>query len=241
MDIKIANTLGRLCVAQGNVGLALECYEKLVDMIIKLKGDGAVQLIPIYWEIGNISLRENNKMLAKGSGNMKKVTEAYLQAYNVAVARYPAKSPQIADASYRLGKAYLLEKSTESETLADEYLQRSYEIYSKHDGSSSNKCIKIQEAIVKLRPLVETKRKAFGEDSIEVANSYKLLGIVNLSQGEMLKAIKPLTKCLYIYRNILGSTHKKTEEVESMVEMIAKLRNNTFVKMIPDPNSHGKI
>lgn len=36
--------------------MALECFEKVTEIIIKVKGEGSVQLIPIYWEIGTISL-----------------------------------------------------------------------------------------------------------------------------------------------------------------------------------------
>ena len=60
-----------------------------------------------------------------------------------------------------------------------------------------------QEGIDLLRSTLEPKSEVYGEYSAEVAETLKLIGSVQLSQGETGKALKTLKKVMRVFHHRL--------------------------------------
>ncbi|KAJ8417404.1 hypothetical protein AAFF_G00286310 [Aldrovandia affinis] len=80
-----------------------------------------------------------------------------------------------------------------------------------------------QERAVKLqRESLALKRGLFGDLSPEVANTLQLIGGVEMTQGDMRRAHKTMSKCLEIQKLLLGPQHRKTRATQQTVDMLSE-------------------
>ena len=61
------------------------------------------------------------------------------------------------------------------------------------------------------------KIRVFGQDHPSVADSYKNIGIVYGSQGNMSAATEMYTKAYHIYLQVLGPDHPSTQGLKPFV------------------------
>ncbi|XP_070686701.1 tetratricopeptide repeat protein 23 [Pempheris klunzingeri] len=83
-------------------------------------------------------------------------------------------------------------------------------------NGQQERCVEIQKASL------ATKRSAFGDLSVEVADTLQLIGSVEMTEGRMKQALKTMTKCLEIQSLLYGPQHKKTKATQTAVDMLAR-------------------
>ncbi|XP_013858986.1 tetratricopeptide repeat protein 23 isoform X2 [Austrofundulus limnaeus] len=83
-------------------------------------------------------------------------------------------------------------------------------------NGQQEKCMEIQRASL------DSKRAAFGDLSVEVADTLQLIGSVEMTEGQMNQAHRTMTKCLKIQSLLHGPQHKKAKAVQRAVDMLER-------------------
>ncbi|KAJ8248805.1 hypothetical protein GJAV_G00227950 [Gymnothorax javanicus] len=79
-----------------------------------------------------------------------------------------------------------------------------------------------QENAVRLqRDSLALKRSTFGHLSQEVADTLQLIGGVEMTQGDMRRAYRTMSKCLEIQKLLFGPQHRKTRKTQRTVDMLS--------------------
>lgn len=73
-----------------------------------------------------------------------------------------------------------------------------------------------QEGIDLLKSTLEPKSEVYGEYSAEVAETLKLIGSVQLSQGETGKALKTLKKVMHVFH------FRQEKEVQHTIDKVER-------------------
>nr|XP_019784730.1 tetratricopeptide repeat protein 23-like [Tursiops truncatus] len=122
-DLTIA--LGRASLANRRLNLALAYFEKAVDNVIAAKGDRTSDLVGLYEEIAQIEqLRRNHDQAIQ-----------YLQqAYSICVSLFTEVSPQAAEASTLLTKAYAMSEEAQHRDAVEIYFIKSITAYQTTSG-----------------------------------------------------------------------------------------------------------
>ncbi|XP_036081736.1 tetratricopeptide repeat protein 23-like isoform X4 [Rousettus aegyptiacus] len=117
-DLTIA--LGRASLAIQRLNLALVYFEKAINSIIAAKGARTSDLVPLYTEVAQIEqLRRNHHQAIQ-----------YLQqAYSICVSLFTEVSPQTAEASALLAKAYAMSGEAQHIDVAEIYFIKSISAY----------------------------------------------------------------------------------------------------------------
>ncbi|ELK07577.1 Tetratricopeptide repeat protein 23-like protein [Pteropus alecto] len=117
-DLTIA--LGRASLAIQRLNLALAYFEKAINSIIAAKGAGTSDLVPLYTEVAQIEqLRRNHHQAIQ-----------YLQqAHSICVSLFTEVSPQTAEASALLAKAYAMSGEAQHIDVAEMYFIKSISAY----------------------------------------------------------------------------------------------------------------
>ncbi|CAO2592351.1 Tetratricopeptide repeat protein 23-like [Lemmus lemmus] len=133
-DLTIA--LGRASLAMRRLNLALTYFEKAIGSVITAKGRGTSDLISLYEEVAQIEqLRKNHEQAIQ-----------YLQqAYSICVSSFSEVSPQTAEASALLAKAYAMSGDTQHRDAVGIYFIRSISTYQKLGSDDSESFTTIED------------------------------------------------------------------------------------------------
>ncbi|XP_048658868.1 tetratricopeptide repeat protein 23-like isoform X2 [Marmota marmota marmota] len=117
-DLTIA--LGRASLAIHRLNLALAYFEKVIGDVIATEGNDTSDLISLYEEIAQIEqLRRNHEQAIQ-----------YLkQAYSISVSSFTEVSPQTAEASALLAKAYAMSGKPQHRDAVEAYFIKSISAY----------------------------------------------------------------------------------------------------------------
>ncbi|XP_013406257.1 tetratricopeptide repeat protein 23-like [Lingula anatina] len=239
MDIKISIALGRLNGAQEKAASATSYFDKAIELIEKQHGNDSIRLIPVYQDIGRV---EQNK---GKHANHDRAIEMYLQAHSIAGANYSEGTPELAETAKALAMAYSNTGDPDAETSAESYLNESLAAYQSMYGPEHVQTLAVQddlarlmirteredEALSVLRSTLSSKTEVYGEFSDEVADTYKLIGSVHLSRGDMEKALKSLSKCHTIETAAHGSNHKRPKETQKTIDVL--MSNPSLASKMP--------
>ncbi|XP_021120420.1 tetratricopeptide repeat protein 23 isoform X2 [Heterocephalus glaber] len=125
--------------------------------------------------------------------------------------------------------------------VAEKYFQESMAHFKNAEGAGNTKFLAIQDefchflqitgqkerATLILKESLEAKVEAFGYFSLEVAETYKLVGGADLAQGNHSGAHKNLKKCLQIQSLLYGPQNKKTVATQQSVDILSRAREGT--------------
>ncbi|XP_044836940.1 tetratricopeptide repeat protein 23 [Mauremys mutica] len=117
--------------------------------------------------------------------------------------------------------------------LAEKYFQESINAFKEAEGMESAKCLgavddfcqfliatgQQERAPIMLKGSLEAKISLFGYLSLEVAETYWLLGGTELAQGHTHLAYKKLKKCLYLQTLLFGSHNKRTVATQEVIDL----------------------
>ncbi|XP_052015672.1 tetratricopeptide repeat protein 23-like isoform X1 [Apodemus sylvaticus] len=221
-DLTIA--LGRASLAMHRMNLALAYFEKAICGVILAKGHDTSDLISLYEEIAQIEqLRKNHEQAIQ-----------YLQqAYSISVASFSEVSPQTAEASALLAKAYAMSGESQHRDAVEVYFIRSISTYQTLGSEDYETLTTIEDFCTWLiqngekqeayRLLKSTLNSgAFGDCGKKVAETFYNMGSVCFAKGELREAMELLRKCLMIQSLIYGSEHTKSIETKSLLSLLKR-------------------
>ncbi|XP_021064380.1 tetratricopeptide repeat protein 23-like [Mus pahari] len=223
-DLTIA--LGRASLAMHRMNLALAYFEKAICSVILDKGHDTSDLISLYEEIAQIEqLRKNHKQAIQ-----------YLQqAYSICVSSFSEVSPQTAEASALLAKAYAISGSSQHRDAVEIYFIRSISTYQTLGSEDYETLSAIEDFCTWLiqngekqeayRLLKSTLNSGnFGDCGKKVAETFYDMGSICFARGELREAIELLSKCLMVQSLIYGSEHIKSIETKSLLSLLQRWR-----------------
>nr|BAB29682.1 unnamed protein product [Mus musculus] len=223
-DLTIA--LGRASLAMHRMNLALAYFEKAICDVILDKGHNTSELISLYEEIAQIEqLRKNHKQAIQ-----------YLQqAYSICVSSFSEVSPQTAEASALLAKAYAMSGASEYRDAVEIYFIRSISTYQTLGSEDYETLTAIEDFCTWLiengekqeayRLLKSTLNSGnFGDCGKKVAETFYNMGSICFAKGELGEAIELLSKCLMIQSLVYGSEHIKSIETKSLLSLLQRWR-----------------
>ncbi|XP_064646787.1 tetratricopeptide repeat protein 23-like [Lineus longissimus] len=228
MDIKICIGLAKVNAKQQKFANSIRFLEKAIDLIKLVHGDDSIDLIPVYQSIGQVEQ-------AKGKlANQSRAVEMYYQAHVVASEHYKEGAVEVAETAMVLAAAYAQTGDPAGEASAESYMNEALITYQVAYGPNHAKTVEAedelaklmvrtdrqQEAISLLKKSIAAKKEVFGDNSQEVADTYKLVASVHLAQGDMELSLKFFQKCLSIETMLYGAGGKRTKNTQSSIDMI---------------------
>ncbi|XP_070332661.1 tetratricopeptide repeat protein 23-like isoform X2 [Odocoileus virginianus] len=224
-DLTIA--LGRASLANCRLNLALVYFEKAVDNVIANKGDNTSDLVSLYQEMARIEqLRRNHEYAIQ-----------YLhQAHSICVSLYTEVSPQAAEASALLAKAYAMSGEVQHKDAVGLYFMKSITAYQTTLGPDDYETLTTveefckwlvqngekQEAYRLLKASLRSQVISYGDFSEKVAETFYNMGKICFAKGELRKAGQLLRKCLMIQILIYGDEHSKSRDTKNLLTLMQR-------------------
>lgn len=222
--------LGEVCRIRKQNGHAMEWFEKAVELVEAKLGSESNELILLYQHIGKTELQ-----LGKHA-NFERVFDIYEKARTVASSVCGKTSVEYADSCASLANAYIAQGDRIHSASAETALEEAIMVYRSVLGANHRKTLdceenicrlylqgrKFNEAEGKVALIIKGKKEKYGEISEPVADSYKTLGGLFLSQNKFKLAMPKLLKSKEIYTVVLGPQHKKTKNLSKVIESIKK-------------------
>ncbi|DAA17866.1 TPA: tetratricopeptide repeat domain 23-like [Bos taurus] len=216
-------------LANCRLNLALVYFEKAVDNVIANKGDSTSELVSLYQEIAQIEqLRRNHEQAIQ-----------YLhQAHSICVSLYTEVSPQAAEASALLAKAYAMSGEVQHKDAVGLYFMKSITAYQTTLGPEDYETLTTVEEFCKWLVQNGEKREAYrllkaslrsqvisyGDCSEKVAETLYNMGKICFAKGELRKAVQLLRKCLMIQILIYGDEHSKSRDTKNLLTLMQRWR-----------------
>ncbi|XP_030048880.1 tetratricopeptide repeat protein 23-like [Microcaecilia unicolor] len=226
-DITIA--LGRACLLQNKLTLAVEYFENAINYITSMEGDTVPELINLYQDIAKAE--QLRKM-------PERAIEHLLQAHSISVALYKKDSVEAARTGILLARAHAASEILQYIQAAEIYFVESLNAYRMTLGPDDIHTLSTVVEFSKWLIQVGNKQEAYDllndcfkceEDtdldlSEKMAEIQNLMGSICLAEGKLQKACKLLKKCLEIQNVVYGSQHKKTKETLELLNMLQRSR-----------------
>uniref|UniRef100_A0A8C4W4K5 Tetratricopeptide repeat domain 23 n=1 Tax=Gopherus evgoodei TaxID=1825980 RepID=A0A8C4W4K5_9SAUR len=196
MEIKAPAELffAQLCQCQKGSEDAILCYQKALSYIERSKGETNLECIPVHKKMAGV---------AQVLGIHATAIQHLVKAHFIAMRKSPS-SGEAAETAHLVAQAAVASKQSEhkDEYLAEKYFQESINAFKEAEGLESAKCLGAVDdfcqflirAPIMLKGSLEAKISLFGYLSLEVAETYWLLGGTELAQGHTHLAYKKLKK-----------------------------------------------
>ncbi|XP_059155733.1 tetratricopeptide repeat protein 23-like [Physella acuta] len=228
LDILLYQAMARLYTKQKKHALASEKYDKVIELMTKEFGNDSIQVMQANTEYG---------MLEQSKGkfaNHDKTIQLFLEAHSIATAIYKEGHPDLIDTALNLSLAYAGNGWEEAEGSALSYLEECLRSCTALYGPNHGKTLEVQDHLAKmyirmgkmndamqiLMSSLPSKMECFGDYSESVSESYKLMGSINLSEGNIEKALRAYKKCYTIEVVLHGKDHRKTKSTLQTMEML---------------------
>ncbi|KAG5839749.1 hypothetical protein ANANG_G00208250 [Anguilla anguilla] len=223
-EFEIATGLSRLCHRQGRPEEALFQCERALQMAEGRLGVG--DACAVYRDMAAIEQAE---------GRLDRAIRHLQQAHSVARSRDPGGVEE-ARIAHSLALAHSTLREPGHRDTALRFFEESLGAYSRILGPQDAVTLSVQDDLchlllltgqqenaVKLqRESLGPKSSAFGDLSQEVADTLQLIGGVEMTQGDMRRAHRTMSKCLEIQKLLLGPQHKKTRATQRTVDMLSE-------------------
>ncbi|XP_077137821.1 tetratricopeptide repeat protein 23-like isoform X1 [Ranitomeya variabilis] len=222
-DKDIALALGRACVMQDKLSLAMNFFEQAVKIVISSEGDSSAELISIYRDMARTEQMKRRHEPA---------IHYLLQAHSICQAVYKKLSEEAAQTGLLLAKAYAAAGHCEYNEHADKYFTESLGVYrvvrGPDDPQTLSTCVEFSKWLIQIGKTQEAykmMKEAVGSDteySEVVAEMLSIMGSVHLADGKIKKAYRLLKKCLEIQTAVYGSQHSKSRETQTLLTALQK-------------------
>ncbi|XP_061077133.1 tetratricopeptide repeat protein 23 [Conger conger] len=223
-EFEISTALSRLCQRQGRPEVALcQCKRALRLAERRL---GTAETCAVYRDMAAIEQAE---------GRLDKAIRHLQQAHSLAQSRDPGGLEE-ARIAHSLALAHSTLREPGHKDSALRFFEESLAAYSRIVGTQDALTLSVQDDLSHLllligqqenavriqRESLAPKRSVFGDLSEEVADTLQLIGGVEMTQGDMRRAHKSMSKCLEIQKLLLGPQHKKTKATQRTVDMLSE-------------------
>ncbi|XP_062068459.1 tetratricopeptide repeat protein 23-like isoform X1 [Lepus europaeus] len=207
----------RASLAIHRLNLALAYFEKAVGNVIAAKGDGTPDLISLYEEVAQIEqLRRNHD----------KAIQYLKQAHSICVSSFTEVSPQTAEASALLARAYAMSGEPQHKDAIETYYIKSISAYQVTLGSEDSETLATieefckwlvqngekQEAYRLLKSLLKSQVISYGDCSEKVAETFYNMARICFAEGELGKAIQLLRKGKHQFIPMEERSHSRKKE-----------------------------
>ncbi|XP_021120422.1 tetratricopeptide repeat protein 23 isoform X4 [Heterocephalus glaber] len=210
---------------------ALPHYQEALEYVEISKGEESPEYVSILRELAGAE---------QALGFHNTAINHFLQAHVIILGRSPSQE-EAADSAQLVARAAVASRRPEHHDVAEKYFQESMAHFKNAEGAGNTKFLAIQDefchflqitgqkerATLILKESLEAKVEAFGYFSLEVAETYKLVGGADLAQGNHSGAHKNLKKCLQIQSLLYGPQNKKTVATQQSVDILSRAREGT--------------
>ncbi|XP_036391428.1 tetratricopeptide repeat protein 23 [Megalops cyprinoides] len=173
--------------------------------------------------------------IEQAQGRLDRATQHLLQARSVAQSQNPGGVEQ-ARIAHSLALTHSASGQPEHIDSALRCFEESLEAYRSTLGPENALTLSVQDDLCRLllligqqesavkiqRESLPLKRSVFGDLSAEVAETLQLIAGVEMTQGDMRRAHRTMSKCLEIQVLLLGPQHKKTRAAQRTVDMLSE-------------------
>ncbi|XP_056401649.1 tetratricopeptide repeat protein 23-like [Hyla sarda] len=222
-DKDIALALGRACVMQDKLSLAVNFFEQAVKIVTSSEGDSSPELIGIYRDLARTEQMKRRH---------EQAIHYLLQAHSISQAVYKNLSEEAAQTGLLLAKAYAAAGHSEYNESADKYFTESLGVYQAvlgpDDPQTLNTCVEFSKWLIqigKTQDAYKMLQDALGSEteySELVAEILSIMGSINLANGKIQKGYRLLKKCLEIQTAVFGSQHNKSRETQNLLTTLQK-------------------
>ncbi|KAI1904512.1 hypothetical protein AGOR_G00006410 [Albula goreensis] len=223
-EFEIATGLSRVYQRQGRPEEALCQCERALRLVEGRLGPS--EACAVYRDMAAIE---------QAAGRLDRAIQHLLQAHTVAQSQDPGGVEE-AHIAHSLALAYSTSGKPGHTDTALQFFEESLGVYMKMLGPQDALTLSVQddlcrlflltgqqESAVKLqRGSLPMKRIVFGDLSPEVVDTLQLIGGVEMTQGDMRRAHRTMSKCLDIQKLLLGTQHKKTRATQRTVDMLSE-------------------
>ncbi|KAK2181197.1 hypothetical protein NP493_407g05026 [Ridgeia piscesae] len=227
-EIQLSLASARLNARQEKFPLATSYYEKVLDLTKRRYGNEAIQLIPVYQGLGRVEQSKGKH------ADHETAIEYYLQAHTIASANKSLSITYKHTPLLQLSKSLSITYKHTPLLQAESYLNECLTTYQVKCGPNSEKTLRVQdelarlmvrsdrqpESIKMLRSTIEAKSEVYGDLSPEVADTWKLIGSIHLSQGDTEKGLRCLKKCYNIECLVYGTNSRKTKDTQRTIDLL---------------------
>ncbi|CAL1541919.1 unnamed protein product [Lymnaea stagnalis] len=228
LDIELFQSMARLYAKEKKHALASEKYDKVIELMTKEFGTDCPQVMQANTEYGKLEQ-------SKGKyANHDKTIQLFLEAHSIASAIHKEGHPDLIDTALNLSQAYAGTGWEDAEGSALSYMEECLRSCTTIYGPNHAKTLEVQDHLAKmlirmdkmteglqiLQSSLQNKCEIFGDYSEPVADTYKLMGSVHLSEGNIEKALRTYKKCYTIEALLLGKNHRKTKDTLRTMELL---------------------
>ncbi|KAJ1069611.1 PREDICTED: tetratricopeptide repeat protein 23 isoform X2 [Capra hircus] len=205
---------------------ALPHYQEALEYTEISRGEKSLECVPILRE-----LAAAEQALGFHDASINNLLQAHL-----IVLRGSPSREEAATSAHSIACAAVASGRPEHHDVAEQYFQDSMANLKDAEGMEKAKFLSIQDdychflqvtgqderATSILRESLEAKVAVFGDFSPEVAETYRLLGVADLAQGNQTGAQKKLKKCLQIQTLLYGPQDKRTLATQQTMDILSK-------------------
>ena len=211
----LVNALGSTYSDLGDANKAIECYEKALEIDLKVFGDQHPNVGTYYNNLGGAY---------RDLGDANKAIEYFEKALEIDLKVFGDQHPNVATRYNNLGSTY---RALGDANKAIEYYEKALEIHLKVFGdqhpnvatTTNNLGLAYRDlgdankAIEYFEKALEIDLKVFGDQHPDVATDYNNLGGAYRALGDANKAIEYYEKALEVLTTIYGKEHPSTKTV----------------------------
>uniref|UniRef100_A0A8C2PAM4 Tetratricopeptide repeat domain 23 n=1 Tax=Capra hircus TaxID=9925 RepID=A0A8C2PAM4_CAPHI len=204
---------------------ALPHYQEALEYTEISRGEKSLECVPILRE-----LAAAEQALGFHDASINNLLQAHL-----IVLRGSPSREEAATSAHSIACAAVASGRPEHHDVAEQYFQDSMANLKDAEGMEKAKFLSIQDdychflqvtgqderATSILRESLEAKVAVFGDFSPEVAETYRLLGVADLAQGNQTGAQKKLKKCLQIQTLLYGPQDKRTLATQQTMDILS--------------------
>ncbi|XP_075697918.1 tetratricopeptide repeat protein 23-like [Rhinoderma darwinii] len=219
----IALALGRACVMQNKLSLAVNFFEQAIKTVTSSEGDSSPELISIYRDVARTEQMRRRHDQA---------IHYLLQAHSICQAVYKKLSVEVAQTGLLLAKAYAAAGHSEYNETADKYFTESLSVYQAvlgpEDPQTLNTCVEFSKWLIQIGKTQEAYKmlqEAMGSETQYneiVAEMLSIMGSIHLADGKIQKGYRLLKKCLEVQTAVYSSQHSKSRETQNLLSTLQK-------------------
>ncbi|XP_037001835.2 tetratricopeptide repeat protein 23 isoform X2 [Artibeus jamaicensis] len=205
---------------------ALPHYQEALEYTEMSKGEKSLECVPVLRELAGAeqALKQHDAAV-----------NHLLQAHLIVLNAEPSEE-EAAVSAHWVARAAVASGRPEHHGVAEKHFQKSLDKLKGAEGTAKAKFLSIQDeychflqvsgqderATSILRESLEAKVGVFGELSLEVAETYRLLGEADLAQGNLGGAHRKLSKCLQIQTLVYGAQDKRSLATQQSLDVLSK-------------------
>ncbi|XP_054417874.1 tetratricopeptide repeat protein 23 isoform X1 [Pteronotus mesoamericanus] len=233
IQARVKLSFARMYQGQKKPKEALPHYQEALEYTEMCKGERSLECVPILRELAGAE--QALKWHDASISHLLQASCSRRPAHLIVLQGEPSEEEAAASA-HCIARAAVASGKPQHHDVAERYFQESLAKLKDAEGAGRAKFLSIQDdychflrvsgqeerAASILRESLEAKVEVFGDLSPEVAETYRLLGGVDLAQGNLGGAHRKLNKCLHIQTLLYGAQDRRTLATQQSVDVLSR-------------------